>query len=475
MRLVIKIGNKKNMYSITESDIADVVIIGGGFSGLITLHHLAKTGSTDNIYIVIEPNENLGYGLAYGTKNPRHLLNVPARNMSALPDQPDHLIKWLLSENGRKASATLGIDRLWHGGDYVPRCLYARYLGDIALETYSIAKSRGIRLSHLRHKVIDVERSSAEGLYNLELDNGRSIQGSAIILATGNLPNDTGKASDILTDPWRGDWSLPHNGVEAVGIIGAGLTTVDTVLSLRGAGFTGKILAASRHGLLPKVHNNTPEVYKGSLSLPAATPEKILPLMQLFRTEIKNCLSNKISWQGVFDRWRPHTSPIWRKLSTRDRRRFFDRLFTLWGIHRHRMAPEIGAFIDKEISGGGLRILKGSAQAISTPEGLYLTVGNERHAVKKIFDCRGPCQDISRSGNRLILNLYNKGLIQRHETGWGLKISGDLQVLPHGADGSFLAVGPALVGEHLETIAVPELRQQAQKAASTVRIIGRNN
>ena len=39
-----------------------------------------------------------GRGLAYGTKYDGHLLNVPAGNMSALPEEPDHFLRDL--ENG---------------------------------------------------------------------------------------------------------------------------------------------------------------------------------------------------------------------------------------------------------------------------------------------------------------------------------------------------------------------------------------
>ena len=448
------------------TDIFDVVIIGGGFSGLMALHHLVRTGSSGSLFAIVEPDENLGHGLAYCTANPRHLLNVPAGNMSALPDQPDHFVKWLLSENGHKASNAIGIDRAWQSGDYVPRCLYAGYLDDIALETYHVAKIRGIIVRHLRQKAADIEQSHSSGLYRVELEDEHTLQSRTILLATGNLSaNDTGRIPDLVTDPWRYDYTSIHNESGTVAVIGTGLTMVDTALSLREAGFAGKILAVSRRGLLPEVHHDTPAVNKAPSFSPAAAPEKLIPLMQFLRGEAKSYLSNQIVWQRVFDRWRPHVAAVWGKLDTDDRNRFFDRLFTLWNIHRHRMAPEVGAFVDRELATGGLKILKGNVQVLPSEDGFCLTVGEQQHVVKKVFDCRGTCYDVSLSGNRLIQNLYRKGLIQQHETGWGIKISGDLQVMPSGLDGSFLTIGAAMIGARLETTAVPELRQQAQKAA----------
>jgi uncharacterized NAD(P)/FAD-binding protein YdhS len=448
----------------TQADIFDVAIIGGGFSGLMVLHHLVKTGSSGDAFAIIEPEAQLGCGAAYSTTNPRHLLNVPAGKMSALPVQPDHFIKWLGSDAGHRALKAIGIDRVWQAGDYAPRRLYAHYLKDIAQETFQEAKAKGVRLSHLRQKAVDIEQSA---FYKLELDNGQVPQSKAIVLATGNLsPADTNKTPEFISDPWRYDYAASAQESGPIGIMGTGLTMIDTVLSLREFGFTGKILVASRRGLLPEVHNDTPAVlYNAPLSLPAHAPEKLGPLMRALRSEIKSCLSKQITWQHVFDRWRPHTVAIWAKLDTADRSRFFDQLFTLWNVHRHRMAPEIGAFISKELATGRMKILKGSVKVTSKLVGLGLVVDGKQYDVKKVFDCRGVCLDISRSGNGLISTLYRKGLILRHETGRGIQATSDLQVLPSGRDGSFLAIGTPLIGEYLETTAVPELRQQAQKVA----------
>jgi len=449
-----------------DPDIFDVAIIGGGFSGLLALHHLVRTGGSDNLFAIIEPDKHLGHGMAYSTTNARHLLNVPAGKMSALPDHPNHFITWLLDEKGCKASSAIGIDRVWHADDYVPRCLYARYLDDIAQETFQEARAKGIHLQHLRQKAVDIERTSSSGFYALKLDDGRLIQSRAVILATGNLSaQDTENPPGFISDPWSFDYLSSRDETGPVGVIGTGLTMVDTMLSLREAGFAGKIVAASRRGLLPEVHDDTHAVYTAAISLPVDAPGTLASLLRALRDEARICLSQQITWQRVFDRWRPHAAAIWQKLDTNDRRRFFKKFFTLWNIHRHRMAPQIRAFVDKELASGGLKILKGAVRVVPKRDGLSLTVGAERYDIKKVFDCRGSCNDISLSNNDFITNLHRKGLIQRHETGWGMKISGDLQVLPLGQDGSFLAIGPALIGEYLETTAVPELRQQAQKAA----------
>ena len=438
-----------------EADIFDVAIIGGGFSGMMVLHHLVRTAGNGGRFAIIEPEENLGCGLAYRTSNPAHLLNVPAGKMSAFPDIPDHFINWLISENGQ--------ERAWRAGDYTPRCLYARYLQEIARKTFLDAEAKGVHVQHVRQKAVDVQRN---GLYTIALDNSKTLNSRSLVLATGNLTAaENDKIPGFVADPWRHDHASQTVEEGAVGIIGTGLTTIDTILSLRSAGFTGEILAVSRRGLLPEVHNDAPAVYNAALSLPAHAPEKLAPLMQALRHEAKNCLSNQITWQRVFDRWRPHAAAIWGKLGTQDRNRFFTRLFTLWNIHRHRMAPEIGAVINQELASGKLKILKGRVNVTQTTGGLNMAVDGRQYDVRRVFDCRGVCHDISKSGSGLIAALHRKGLIQRHDTGWGIKVNSDQQVFPTGQDGSFLAIGSPLIGEYLETTAVPELRQQAQKVA----------
>lgn len=45
--------------------------------------------------MLIDRNGGFGKGLAYGTGDPGHLLNVSAGAMSAWPSDPSHLLRWL--------------------------------------------------------------------------------------------------------------------------------------------------------------------------------------------------------------------------------------------------------------------------------------------------------------------------------------------------------------------------------------------
>ena len=74
-----------------------IAIIGGGFSGTLAAVNLACLADNPVRIVVINFGNPIGRGVAYGTKQIEHLLNVPAGNMSAFPDQPFHFVEWLNS------------------------------------------------------------------------------------------------------------------------------------------------------------------------------------------------------------------------------------------------------------------------------------------------------------------------------------------------------------------------------------------
>ena len=116
-----------------------IAVIGAGFSGVMTaIHLLWRCNPGERVYLV-ERGDRVGPGLAYGTHNPRHLVNVRAENMSAFADEPDHFIRWLdglepeparrggRAHHRRHLRAPLGVRRLCPGaaarGDRAPgRC-----------------------------------------------------------------------------------------------------------------------------------------------------------------------------------------------------------------------------------------------------------------------------------------------------------------------------------------------------------------
>src|SRR5882672_9007709 len=93
-----------------------VAVVGGGFSGIMVAAHLlreARARASAVRVVVVEKNAGFEAGAAYRTCSPRHLLNVPAGRMSALPDDAEHFVRWLEQRGVSGAAAA-----------FVPRSFY---------------------------------------------------------------------------------------------------------------------------------------------------------------------------------------------------------------------------------------------------------------------------------------------------------------------------------------------------------------
>src|SRR4051812_14566241 len=130
-----------------------VVVVGAGAAGALVAIHLtdrqARTGAAPLDLLLVDPDGRQGRGVAYSTTDPRHLLNVPAQGMSALPGRPTHFLDWVRPGVWRAAAPC----------DFVPRAEYARYL-DAPL-TERRAAAPGVRLAHRRTSVTSVRPTTA--------------------------------------------------------------------------------------------------------------------------------------------------------------------------------------------------------------------------------------------------------------------------------------------------------------------------
>src|SRR4051794_17269989 len=123
-----------------------VVVIGGGFCGVATAVNLARLTDAPLEVAVLNAGHPLGRGVAYGTRRPEHLLNVVARNMSALADQPDHFVEWLGTRSDFADVPTAELRER-----FVPRRVYGDYLQALFL-WYSRAFADGKKVRIDRHE-----------------------------------------------------------------------------------------------------------------------------------------------------------------------------------------------------------------------------------------------------------------------------------------------------------------------------------
>lgn len=440
-----------------------VAIIGGGFTGATLAAQLLRNAGGNVSVILIERGARLGRGVAYGTQCAEHLLNVRARNMSASPDDPEHFLHW----------ARLNHDPGVSPDDYLPRALYGQYVASVLQQ--EVERHPG-QVEHVQDEAVSIARvgDAAE----IHLRSGRTLSADKVVIALGNfppsdprLPGRTPHSQRYVSNPWKSNlWASSALGDvsqdKSVLLLGSGLTSVDVAITLRQRGFGGTIHILSRRGLLPQTH-------KAAAIWPPfwddQSPRTARGLLRLFRTQVKVAEKAGSGWRAVIDSLRPFTQEIWRSLSFGERRRFLRHVRPYWDVHRHRVAPAIGARLASQIQDGQIEIhagrIKEYAEDIDGIEVIYHDRESgqlERLCVDRIINCTGPESDCRRVDDPLLKDLMRRKLARPDPLLLGLDVSWDGSLIDANglASNLFYAIGPVRKGSLWETIAVPDLRVQ---------------
>ncbi len=434
-----------------------VAVVGGGASGVLTALQLLTTSGDSALCVTVhEASGVLGRGIAYGTSDPRHLLNVRARHMSAFADVPSDLLDW-----ARRA----GRDPDPQG--FLPRMEYAAYLQD------TLASVADHRLTISAGRVDDVV--AVPGGFELRTRDRVSTAGT-VVLASGNqAPQSlTVAGADLaglpghLPNPWDlgALRALPADA--HVVVVGTGLTAIDTVITLLEQDPGRRAVMVSRHGLLPFGH-----IEQQSTAWVTRVPDGPLTadgLALLVREQVEAARAQGVDWRNVVDGLRAPTPSIWRRLELEERRRFLDRYVRDWEIRRHRMAPEVAECIDGYRRAGRLTVVGGGiadADVRGTRAELRLPALAEPVVADAVVNCTGPLTDVSRSEDPLLQALQARGLVAPDPLRLGIDTTPAGEVV--GADGAvvdgLLAVGPPRKGTLWESTAIPEIRTQAAEVA----------
>ncbi len=433
-------------------DSEHVVIVGGGFSGSLLAINLVRHGAV-RVTLVERVPDRLARGVAYAPSRHRHLLNVRAANMSALPDDPQHFVRWL------------GANALGDGGSFVPRDLYGRYLGELLATARAAAGDRlTIRTGEAVAAVPDGPRIS------IRLTDG-VIDADRAVLALGNLPPHAPPGVDVAAlppgcyvgDPWAGDLTDGLDPDAAVLLFGTGLTAIDVALTLDQSGHRGPIVALSRRGLSPRAHVDGHHPARPRDEKPARA------LSAMVRA-VRAAGANE-DWRSAVDGLRPVTQLLWSGADATTRARFLRHLRPYWDVHRHRLSPEVAARIDAMVAGGRLRFVAGKPVA-TAPDGTvaWRARGSDRieHlTAARVVNCTGPQGDLLRSGEPLLRDLMTRGLVRPDPLRLGIDVDPATHLI--GRDGvphpRLHAIGPMTRGAWWEVVAVPDLRVQAWRFA----------
>jgi uncharacterized NAD(P)/FAD-binding protein YdhS len=453
------------MTSSQNEIIFDLAIIGGGAGGVLAAIHALRIAQRAMRFVLIEPAERLGEGVAYATRYQEHLLNVPIRRMSAFNDAPADFLDYMMD------ISNAGADRETLAHQYAERRHYGHYLRD-RLER---ARAASIATLHIvRERVVGLAK--ADDALHLNLQGGESLSARGVLLAVGNaskpLPaRGAGTlAAGTVIPAWDFDTvkAIPVNA--SVCIVGSGLSMVDSVLSLADNGHRGKINVLSRHALLPLSHGIHAVADFDAQVLMAMN---LRQRMRFLRVAARDAAAQGLPWQAVMERIRPLGQSLWQSLSVADQRRFLRHAVRLWDVHRHRIAPQVHARIRELQMRGQLQQHRGRLDAVM-PAGACARLvvrqpdGRDQPLdVDRIINAAGVEMRAQTMRNPLLLELLGAGHAQPGPHGIGLRTDRDGALLD--ADGQaqsrLIAIGSLRIGCLWESIAVPELRGQAEAAA----------
>ncbi|MGN7127175.1 FAD/NAD(P)-binding protein [Methylorubrum thiocyanatum] len=447
-----------------QASLPPIAVIGAGFSGTMAALQLLSALPPERPVLLCERGGSFARGLAYGTGNPAHLLNVRAANMSAFPDRPGHFEDWLSGADLREGVVKTP------AGTFVARGHYGSYLTDLL--TAAVTGPGAPRLHLVNDGVIDLEPRG--GGFLLRTEGGQTHAIAGAVLAMGNLASAAPRSRHSL-DPWAPESFGRLHPHAPVLIVGTGLTMLDAVASLRAQGFAGAILALSRRGLLPNAH--APAEPWPTPDLTPADFASLRRLLTRIRAEVARAAEAGAGWHGVIDALRPLTDTIWRSLPPREQARFQRHLRPFWDVHRHRTAPPAARTIADEIARGALTVRAGrlldiadeAAQAVVTLR-LRGAERPERLAVQAMIDATG-FGHLKESRDPLLRRLMDRGLVRPGPFGLGLDAGVDYRARgasPGEGRGPLWILGPLLRGVLWECTAVPDIRNEAADLAGLV-------
>ena len=442
----------------TDAGEKTIAIIGGGVSGALVAYHLVRQQAAARV-VVFEPKGEFGLGLAYSTPSLLHLLNVPAGKISALPDDAGHFLRWLRKNHDAKAT----------GATFAPRAVFGRYVRSLVAEIEDAVEQE-------REQVVDLRREEEGAI--LALANGTEFRADMVVVATGNFDPaplrgvcEEAKESGVYCHNAWSDATYADLAEDAtVALIGTGLTAVDVVLRLRELGHRGQVIALSRNGLLPNGHAEyTPAA---ECAIPAGTQPTCVAYLRAFRAALKR----GVEWRAAVDSLRAATNDLWLALPEKEQQRFRRHLQRRWEIVRHRTAPPIAAAIAAERDAGTLVVRRGRVFGVTMNDGrgqveVKTVDGVESVAADRVINCTGPSLHYRHVGSALLESLLRQGLATPGAMDAGFRTSRDGAMIEE--DGAVSQVlynlGPGRLGTLLESIAVPEIREQAVALASLLK------
>ncbi len=445
-----------------------LAIIGGGFTGVVLAIHAIRASDRALAITVVEPDAEIGRGIAYRTFDPAHVINVPSQRMAMASDDPDGPTRWLFDQGILPDAASTDAE----GHHYVARHHYGAFVQDTLRRVLAEAGDR-FTLRHEVDTATGVQRDDTG--WQVALESGQSLSADVVALCFGHAaPALPCPASDevlrhpkFVANPWTDDALAAIASTDHVLVAGTGLTMADTVTSLLRRRHQGPITAVSRRGLLPRAHrlfiNDLPILDGGS------PPTTARGLLRLVRQSVRRYRT--LGWHPAIDSIRVHLPILWQALSAREQRRVVRRLLPFWEVHRFRIAPQVDAMLTDARDRGQLVIVPAALAGLSLRDGRFAAQlrragdQSEERLCAALVLCTGPRKDPRR--HPLVAGMVDGGLVCLDGVGMGLAVDSRSRLIdrsgrPHEG---LLAFGPLTRGTFGEMTGAPDIARHVEVTA----------
>lgn len=450
-----------------------IAIVGGGFTGAAIAYHLHRLAPDHCRILVFEPRESLGAGLAYGSTDPAHRINVPAAKMSLIPGDDSHFLRWLMAHGEPRDDPGARTD---DGSLYPRRSLFGRYVAAYVMPLVT----DGV-IDHRRERVVGIERLGRR--WALRTAGGASALADLVVIATSHpAPRAPAALDEVLAGHPRfiDDVNRPEalaaiREHDRVLVVGTGLTAADVIAALAARGHSGPIIAISRRGLRSRGHAAVPAAAFGSFTEPPS--RSAAALVGRVRDSIAAAAALGLGWQAVIDAVRQQGREIWRTLGLAERRRLVRHLRPFWDVHRFRVAPPVERVIEAKLTNGSLTLFAaGLVGATVAGEDIQVTLRRRGRAtaeawrVDAVVVTTGPDHGGILASQPFLQALAEQGLVTLDPTGLGLACDETGRAL--GRDGrpldSLLIGGPLARGTLGELMGLPQVTEHAAFIASAI-------
>jgi uncharacterized NAD(P)/FAD-binding protein YdhS len=435
------------------------IIIGGSFSGILTAIYLAheRTDIHKRKSICIIDKKPFFVKSGMYSEYDYHVLNVPACKMSIYSKEPNDFVLW--------CSQKFNISDPYF---FSPRKYYHQYIED---RFQQVMSSCNMHCDLICDEVLDV-RTQGENFSVITTKNIEGFSANSAVIANGsiikrNIFNNLKESSyHNIFNAW--DFGRYTNLLkkQKISIIGSGLTMVDAVLHLDAIGFDGVVNIVKGNSCFPFAHD------LDGLKKPASLcwyedGINLRKIVSLVHNELRK---KTVTWQQVIDSIRKDHLKIWTNFSSADKRRFFRHINKFWGPARHRISEEVCKKFNKILLEGKYVIKDDFAKNIECcHDGNYKIkfANNKFIYTDAVINCTGLEYNICLNKSSVLQNMMKSGTICANSIGIGVSAARTGAIINANGEQTegLYTLGTNLIGVLGESIAIPEIREQARYIA----------